>query len=42
MTVQTGKEEALNPDKEDRPIRHQTDQDDGSGEKKVHEDRTRR
>ena len=37
MTVQTGKEEALNPDKEDRPIRHQTGQDDGSGEKKVHE-----
>ena len=38
MTVQTGTEKAaLNPDKEDRPIRHQTGQDDGSGEKKVHE-----
>ena len=38
MTVQTGTEEAaLIPDKEDRPSLHQTSQDDGSGEKKVHE-----
>ena len=37
MTVQTGKEAALIPDKEDRPRLHQTDQDEGSGEKKVHE-----
>ena len=38
MTVQTGTEEAaLIPDKEDRPSLHQTGQDDGSGEKKVHE-----
>ena len=38
MTVQTGKEEAaLIPNKEDRPSLHQTGQDNGSGEKKVHE-----
>ena len=38
MTVQTGTEKAaLIPDKEDRPSLQQTSQDDGSGEKKVHE-----
>ena len=37
MTVKTGKEEALIPDKEDRPSLHQNGQDDESGEKKVHE-----